>query len=142
MTYDLVRADDPILHAPAKDVLGFDQLIEETVMQLQITLDSIPNAAGLAAPQVGIPLRIAVLRSRELPVIINPVIISTSEGTRSKTERCLSYPGQSFRVRRFNSVTVAYHTMHGVRRVVEAHGQQAQLLQHEIDHLAGKTIAD
>ena len=142
MTYDLVPPEDPVLHQPATEVLGFDYLIQEIVAQLEDTLSAIPHAAGLAAPQVGIPLRIAVLKTQEMPTLINPRIISTSKDARKKTEGCLSYPGRRFRVQRYNSVTITYLDEFGRRHTRECHGTQAQLVQHEIDHLDGKTIAD
>lgn len=142
MLLPLVPPSAPVLHEPAHDVLGFDQLTIELVSQLTETLWAIDGALGLAAPQVGLAMRIAVLADPVMPVIINPRIIATSKDARMKTEGCLSYPDQRFRVRRWNSVTVAYRDQFGKLRSFEAHGRLAQVLQHEIDHLDGRTIAD
>lgn len=142
MTLTLINSTDPILHTPSVEVHTFGPPLVKLVDELFDVMWSIEGAAGLAAPQVGLAMRIAVIFDPKCPVIINPQIIVTSKNARMKMEGCLSYPGQRYRVRRWDSVTVGYQTPLGERHAVDAHGHLAQVLQHEIDHLDGRTIAD
>ena len=102
---------------------------------------------GLAAPQVGVGLRFAVvdLMPDDKPapiVLINPEVIARSEEQATREEGCLSLPGQYADVTRPARVTVRYTDVEGARRQIEADGLLAACLQHEIDHLDGVLFVD
>ena len=102
---------------------------------------------GLAAPQVGVGLRFAVvdLMPDDKPapiVLINPEVIARSEELATREEGCLSLPGQYADVTRPARVTVRYTDADGAKRQIEAEGLLAACLQHEIDHLDGMLFVD
>ena len=102
---------------------------------------------GLAAPQVGVNLRLAVvdLMPDEIPaplVLVNPEIIRVSEDWAVREEGCLSLPGQYADVSRPARVKVRYHDQDGKVQEMEAEGLLAACLQHEIDHLDGVLFVD
>ncbi len=102
---------------------------------------------GLAAPQVGVGLRLAVvdLMPNEAPapmVLINPEVIRVSEDWAVREEGCLSLPGQYADVTRPARVAVRCQDADGAIQEVEAEGLLAACLQHEIDHLDGVLFVD
>jgi peptide deformylase len=102
---------------------------------------------GLAAPQVGSPLRFAVVDlmpddKRAPIVLVNPEIIAASQEQSTREEGCLSLPGMYADVTRPAWVTVRYQDENGVRHELEADGLLAACLQHEIDHLDGVLFVD
>jgi peptide deformylase len=102
---------------------------------------------GLAAPQVGVNLRLAVIDlmpdDKPAPmVLVNPEIVAASAELATREEGCLSLPGQYADVTRPARVKVRYHDEAGVKREVEAEGLLAACLQHEIDHLDGVLFVD
>ncbi len=102
---------------------------------------------GLAAPQVGEGLRLAVvdLMPDEKPAplhLVNPEIIRVSEEWSAREEGCLSLPGQYADVSRPARVVVRYHDLLGARQEIEADGLLAACLQHELDHLDGVLFVD
>jgi peptide deformylase len=102
---------------------------------------------GLAAPQVGVGLRFAVvdLMPDDKPapiVLINPEVIARSDEQATREEGCLSLPGQYADVTRPARVTVRYTDAEGARRQIDAEGLLAACIQHEIDHLDGILFVD
>jgi peptide deformylase len=102
---------------------------------------------GLAAPQVDVGLRLAIvdLMPGEKPspiVLINPEILRVSEDWATREEGCLSLPGQYADVSRPAMVRVGYSDLDGKRREIDAEGLMAACLQHEIDHLDGVLFVD
>lgn len=102
---------------------------------------------GLAAPQVGIDLRFAIidLMPDDAPApitLINPEIIRASEQLAAREEGCLSLPGQYAEVVRPETVRVRYQDLDGKRQELDADGLLATCLQHEIDHLDGVLFVD
>ncbi len=102
---------------------------------------------GLAAPQIGVGLRLVVIDIQkddkpEPLVLVNPTIIATSGELATREEGCLSLPGQYAEVTRPARVKVRWHDLEGARREVEAEGLLAACLQHEIDHLDGVLFVD
>jgi peptide deformylase len=102
---------------------------------------------GLAAPQVGSPLRFAVVDlmpddKRAPIVLVNPEIIAVSEEQSTREEGCLSLPGMYADVTRPARVKVRYQDENGVRHELKAEGLLAACLQHEIDHLDGVLFVD
>ncbi len=102
---------------------------------------------GLAAPQVGIGLRVAIidLMADEKPApitLINPEILAVSEERATREEGCLSFPGQYAEVTRPARVKLRFLDAEGARREIEAEGLLGACLQHEIDHLDGILFVD
>ncbi len=102
---------------------------------------------GLAAPQIDIALRLAIvdLHPRDKPdplVLINPEVIRVSETWATREEGCLSLPGQYAEVSRPAAVRVAFTTLDGKRREIDAEDLLAACLQHELDHLDGVLFID
>jgi len=102
---------------------------------------------GLAAPQVGMALRIAVIDlapddKRAPHVLINPEIVAVSKELATREEGCLSLPNMFAEVMRPAQVKVRYLDLEGVRREIQGDGLLAACLQHEIDHLDGVLFVD
>lgn len=94
---------------------------------------------AIAAPQIGIPLRIIATHSDDVhPVLVNPEILWRSAETVELWDDCMSLPEIALRVRRHRSITVTYHDLDGQPHAIErASVSLSELLQHEIDHLDG-----
>ena len=107
------------------------------------TMHSEPGRVGLAAPQIGVPLRVIVIGipEEEDIAIINPEIVR-SRGERSIDEGCLSVPGYFGQIKRAESVTVKGRDQDGKEIRIKAEGLLAQALEHEIDHLNGVLYFD
>jgi peptide deformylase len=134
---------------------------QELIAAMRETMNDAPGV-GLAAPQVGLPLQLAVIEDREenmkdlspellaererkpLPfqVIINPVLTLESAAEVEFFEGCLSLPGLVALVPRARKVKVECLDAQGQPRVIRASGWHARILQHEIDHLAGALYVD
>ena len=102
---------------------------------------------GLAAPQIGAPLRLVVLDlgpdGAPAPmVLINPEITAASQAVATREEGCLSLPGQYADVTRPERITARYQDAEGTRHEIEAEGMLAACIQHEIDHLDGILFVD
>jgi peptide deformylase len=102
---------------------------------------------GLAAPQVDVGLRFAVidLMPQDKPqpfTLINPEIIAVSEDWAVREEGCLSLPGQYAEVSRPAQVRVGFEDLNGKRQEIDAEGLLSACLQHEIDHLNGVLFVD
>ena len=102
---------------------------------------------GLAAPQVGVGLRVVVIdlapdNQPQPMTLINPKIVAVSDEWATREEGCLSLPNQYADVSRPARVTVRYHDLEGVQHDVQAEGLLAACLQHELDHLDGVLFVD
>ncbi len=102
---------------------------------------------GLAAPQVDVGLRLAVVdlmpnETRQPIVLVNPEIEQVSQDWATREEGCLSLPNQYADVSRPAAVRVAYTDLDGRRHAIDAEGLMAACLQHEIDHLDGVLFVD
>jgi peptide deformylase len=146
-TLRIVKYGDPILSKVARPVEKIDGEISRVVNDMFETMYAAPGV-GLAAPQVGIPLRIIVLDEsvkdgrRDKPIaLINPVI-KRSSGLIAAVEGCLSIPGIYELVERAKEVVVEALTPEGEEVRVEAKDTLARILQHEIDHLDGILFVD
>ncbi|MFC1951740.1 peptide deformylase [Chloroflexota bacterium] len=134
--------DDPILRQKAKRVSRIDSSIQRLIDNMTETMQQI-NGVGLAAPQVGVPLRVIVLQMPdEAPMaIINPEIVKRA-GEQEMTEGCLSVPGYFGEIKRSASVTVKGQDRQRKVIRVKATGLLAEALEHEIDHLNGTLYID
>jgi len=133
---------NPVLRQKAKRVTQVDRSIQKLIDDMIETMRAAPGV-GLAAPQVGVPLRLAVIEVEDkVTVIVNPEIVKTS-GEHELDEGCLSVPGFWGRLRRAERVSVKALDRHGKElRIRDADGLFAQALQHEIDHLDGHLYID
>jgi peptide deformylase len=120
--------------------------IRELLPRMLATMYKAPGI-GLAAPQIGVSLRAAVvdLRPDEKPApifLINPEVAAVSDERAVREEGCLSLPGQYADVERPARVKIRYLDLDGSRQEIEADGLLAACLQHEIDHLDGVLFVD
>jgi peptide deformylase len=101
------------------------------------------RGTGIAAPQIGVPVRVVYLNFDGPKLLINPVIIARSAKTWEPSDACLSFPVEiSCRARRATGVDVAYYSPDGGSSTIWAEGGLAELLQHEIGHLDGILAVD
>ena len=132
---------NPVLRQKAKRVTQTDQSIQNLIDDMVETMRAAPGV-GLAGPQVGVPLRLAVIEvDDKVTVIINPEIVSRS-GEYEPDEGCLSVPGYWGKLKRAEKVTVKAKGRDGKEQRIQADGLFAQALQHEIDHLDGYLYID
>ncbi|HEY1077224.1 MAG TPA: peptide deformylase [Fontimonas sp.] len=137
---------DPRLRQKAVAVQQFDAALQTLIDDMFETMYAAPGV-GLAATQVGIAQRLAVMdcsedKAKPEPiVIINPEIIDPAE-PEVMEEGCLSVPGVGEKVERYNRLRVRALDRHGQPFELEAAGLMAQAIQHEIDHLDGKLYID
>jgi len=139
----LAMMDDPLLHQKAKRVRKIDGSIQKLIDDMIETMHHIGGAAGLAAPQVGVPLQVVVIElpGEDVITLINPVVVKSS-GERDIEEACLSLPGYRGEIKRSESVTVKGRDRHGKEIRLKAEGLLAQALQHELDHINGVVYID
>lgn len=135
-------APDPVLRQKAKRVRNIDGSIEKLIDEMLETMPAV-SGVGLAASQVGVPLRVAVIGipEEETIVLINPEIVKRS-GERIVEEGCLSIPGYRGEIKRSVSVTVKGRDRHWKEVRLKATELLAQVLEHEIDHLNGVLYID
>ena len=141
---------------PGQALLGDSAAaLQELLRCLAFTAERL-DAASLAAPQIGVPLRVFVVRVRDPgappPVpgalrplrtihLINPVLVEAT-GRQTTAERCLSLPYQQIPVDRANMVRMTYFDAEGAKCEIGGDGLLAVQLQHELDHLQGRLIVD
>jgi peptide deformylase len=164
MSLPIVQVGNPTLRRAAR-ALSREEIrspeIQKLIRDMRETMHEAPGV-GLAAPQVGHSIQLAVIEDRaqyhkdiapeqlaakeRRPVpfhaLINPRMVGQSDDTREFFEGCLSLPGYTAIVRRAHAVTVAYLDEEGNSRSVDAAGWYARILQHEIDHLQGYLYID
>ena len=132
---------DPVLVTPASEVIDFDRELRKLVKDLTETMLDAPGA-GLAAPQIGVPLRVFVWDVDEaIGHLINPTL-DLSEEMQEGDEGCLSFPELVFPTpRAFRAVAKGFN-MHGDPVTIEGTELLARALQHETDHLNGILFID
>jgi peptide deformylase len=137
----IVVVGNPVLRRAAVKVKRMDPALQELIDDMIDTMRAAPGV-GLAAPQVGIPLRLAVIEvDGVLTTLFNPEIVKL-EGEYEPEEGCLSVPGYWGKVKRAERVVVKGRDRAWKEVRVKGEGLFAQALQHEIDHLEGKLYID
>ena len=141
---------DAVLHKPAARVRDFGPALHQLLDDMAATMRAAPGV-GLAAPQVGVAQRVAVVEYPEddeqedsplrLYELVNPEIIK-SKGEETAQEGCLSLPGLAADVKRATHVIVRAQDRHGNEIRVKAYDWLARIFQHEIDHLQGVLMTD
>lgn len=164
MSTVIVQAGDPILRQLARPV-EHDEIrsrdIQDLIDEMREAMRAAPGV-GLAAPQIGRPLQIAVIEDRAelhkditpellkererrpipFQVLINPSITTRSHEHKTFFEGCLSVAGFSGLVPRSRTVRVDFVDQNGVAQSVTAEGWHARIVQHEVDHLRGTLYID
>ena len=136
---------DRRLRTPAATVAAIDEDIRATWQDMIDTMEAMPGV-GLAAPQIGVMLRLAVVdasegRGRAIR-LANPAVIAASETLREHEEASPNLPGISARLERPAQVTVRYLDADGTEVEREFEGLWSTSVQHQIDHLDGKVFVD
>jgi peptide deformylase len=136
---------DPILRKKTRRVSGIDKSIKKLIADMQETLHAEPGRVGLAAPQIGVSLRIFVIclpdEGAQDIILINGEIIRR-KGQRLVNEGCLSIPGYVGEIYRAEAVTAKGLDINGKEIRIKAEGLLSQALEHEIDHLNGTLYID
>ena len=138
---------DPVLRRGGQPITEFGPALRETADRMIEAMYE-EGGVGLAAPQVGIELKLLVLnptgskddRSGER-VLCNPKIVR-KKGREFDEEGCLSFPGIQAEVERWIEITVGYQDLNGEEQVLKCDGWLARIVQHEIDHLEGVFFTD
>ena len=138
---NIVKDGDEVLRKICRPVEKFDDKLSQLIDDMFETMYK-ANGVGLAAPQIGLLKRIAVIDVGEGPhEFVNPRIIDAS-GEQTDTEGCLSCPGVWGTVSRPNFVTVEAYDRNGDRFILSASELFARAICHEFDHLDGKLFKD
>ena len=146
MIRPIVRYGADVLHTPASPVTQITPEIQQLVDDMVQTMYAAPGI-GLAAPQVGMPLRIFVAdisvgrNPADLLIFINPEFVER-DGMQLEEEGCLSVPGFNATVARPSRATVRGLNQNGEEQVIEGTGLLARCFQHEMDHLDGTLFVD
>jgi peptide deformylase len=151
---------EPVLRRKAKPITKFDKELQTLIDDMIETMRDAPGV-GLAAPQVGVSERLAVIeyaededdedetegaegpsKPKQLFVIINPEIVKASEEKVNGIEGCLSIPGLLGEVERYEALQVKALNRYGKPVKLKVDGWMARIFQHEIDHLNGVLFTD
>lgn len=141
MIRPILRYGDEVLRQRAADVPEITPDVRSLIDDMIETMYAAPGV-GLAAPQVGVPLRVLVAdpsvgrNPEDLVVLVNPVVVE-QDGVQTEEEGCLSVPGFTARVHRPSRLVVRGLDRDGESVEVEGTGLLARALQHELDHLDG-----
>jgi peptide deformylase len=148
MIREVLRMGDPRLWQKSQPITQFDTPeLHELLRDMRDTMAHL-NGAGLAAPQIGVPLRLVIFGVKSNPrypgiddvpdtVLINPILTPLSDEIEEGWEGCLSVPGMRGWVPRFQKLRYSGFDEHGKRLERDAEGFHARVVQHEVDHLDG-----
>ncbi|MBY0598371.1 peptide deformylase [Bacillus bingmayongensis] len=135
---EIVKHPDEVLETPCERVINFDKKLVNLLKDMHETM-LVADGVGLAAPQVGVSLQVAVVDIGDDTgkiELINPVILE-KRGEQVGPEGCLSFPGLYGEVERAEYIKVRAQNRRGKIFLLEADGFLARAIQHEIDHLHG-----
>ncbi|MDO8668411.1 MAG: peptide deformylase [bacterium] len=141
----IITQPNPILRKKSKEIVlkeisagsfaGLVRAMEKTMIKT--------DGVGLAAPQIGKNIRLAIINSKDGSIcLINPEIIKKSWAKELDQEGCLSIPGVFGKVKRHKKITLTYYNLTGKKTKLTAEGLMARVIQHEIDHLNGILFID
>lgn len=142
----IVKYGDPVLHSPAAPVVEVDDAVRKLLADMVDTMYAAPGI-GLAAPQIGVPLRVIVIDLSvgedrgQLIQLVNPEILDC-EGEQREDEGCLSIPGYGGSPIRAGRVSVRGLDPHGREQVYSGTELLARAFCHEIDHIEGRLFVD
>ncbi|MCA9998557.1 MAG: peptide deformylase [Anaerolineales bacterium] len=152
---EIVKLPNAVLRQKTRPVTKFDTGLQKLIDDMIETMREAPGV-GLAAPQIGEPLNMAVIEtlpetdddgkevegSRDLYVIVNPKIVWRSAEVVDGIEGCLSIPGYVGEVTRHTAIRVRAQDRFGRKVKLDIEGWDARIFQHEIDHLNGELYID
>jgi peptide deformylase len=144
--HDMSKRDSP-LRAPSEEVTDFGEEFQKIVEDLVETFMQHKIAIGLAAPQVGIQLKLAVInlsKDRTEPplILVNQKVLSTRGKKDKKKESCMSLPHYAGEVERRQKIHLSYQDRFGSDKTLQAEGFLARVVAHETDHLEGFLYVD
>ena len=138
---EIKKAGDPVLKQHCEEIKKIDKRIKKLIDDMAETMYA-SEGVGIAAPQVGIPIRLVVIDvEKKRYDMINPVI-TYREGSVVDSEGCLSCPNLFGDVERAEKVRVKFTTKYHKEKELEAEGLLARCIQHELDHLDGRLFID
>lgn len=145
-SYKITRkVPDPILARTAKPVTNWDRKVRDIGMRMRMIVLRDAKSVGLSAPQIGVSLRMVAWKDPHgnVQVLCNPTIVHHSDEIDLMEEGCFSVEGKVVEsIPRHHSIVVEATDLAGAPVKLPLHGFPARILQHEIDHLDGKTILD
>lgn len=143
MILDLINPTSAILHEPMSKFDFTNPPTDPIQLAKDLTETMIQNKGlGLSANQVGLPYNVFVMTGEQVRAFFNPRIVDQSEETVLMVEGCLSYPGFFVKIRRPATCKIRYTQPNGETITEEFVGLSARIIQHEYDHLQGKTLYD
>lgn len=138
---NVIQVGEDVLRQKCQPVKTFNNDLHDLLKDMKDTVRA-EQGAGLAAPQIGIPLRVVVIDVEEgFYEFVNPVIVS-QKGEQVGPEGCLSVRGRQGTVRRPDKVKVEYRDRNGKKHKLTAEGFFARAVCHELDHLDGVLYID
>lgn len=146
---EILKYPDARLKQISQPVTAFDEALAAFIVDLEATMRAGPGGVGIAAPQVGRFIRLAIVDVSAKPkiehhgrlVLINPEIVAY-EGFAKGREGCMSVPDYTGNVIRAERITLEYFDEHGDQHRLESSGFEARAIQHELDHLEGLLFLD
>lgn len=150
MIRPIVQLPDRVLKTPARAVEAIDDHVRQVCTDLLDTMRDSPHSVGVAAPQIGVGLRVFCVdvtghrKARSCHgelVLINPEVVF-AHGIEIGREGCMSVPDLTGDVARHTSLIVRGITPEGGQRVIECDAFEARAVQHELDHLGGFVFLD
>lgn len=153
MIREIVDAQNPSLRQKSKPVAKIDKKVKSLIKDLIDTIEAQtdPEGVGLAAAQIGKNVQVFIMKpKKEIKVVINPKIIKIHnikpkkplDPRKSIMEGCLSLPHYYSPIKRAQKVTLKYMDSDGQEKTEDFTGLEAQIIQHEVDHLKGKLFVD
>lgn len=143
MKLEIITHPNPLLSKKSKKITRIDDSIKKLAEDMAETMNSYGSekemGVAIAAIQVGVPLRMTVVKSDEdYLTIINPEIVKHSKEELKETEGCMSVPKKYGLVKRYKKIKIKGVDLNGKKIEIKAEGFQARVLQHEIDHMNGE----
>lgn len=149
MKLKIVTVPNPLLQEKSKKISRIDDSIRQLALDMAETVEAYGSehevGAALAAIQVGVPLRMTIIRDEETEsyfALINPEIVKVSKETLDDLEGCISVPKKYGTVTRPKKIKVKGLDINGKKIEIKAEGMMARVLCHEIDHMDGKLFLD
>lgn len=144
MILKIITTPNPLLAQKSKKISRVDDSIRKLAADMAETMESYgdkhESGVAVAAIQVGVPLRMTVVKNDEegYTALINPEIVKHSNDELEETEGCMSVPKKYGSVKRYKKIKVRGLNLDGKKIEIKAEGFKARVLQHEIDHMDGK----
>ncbi len=146
---EILKYPNPRLKQVSEPVAQFDDTLRGFIADLEETMRAGPGGVGIAAPQVGRLIRVAIVDVSGKPgggqhgrlVLVNPEIVAYN-GFAKGREGCMSVPDYTGNVIRAERIAVEYFDEHGEKQALESSGFEARAIQHELDHLQGLLFLD